>query len=57
MPYKNASTIQLRTETKRRLDYFRDYNETWEELLLDLLDYWKEGHKNNKKISSTAAGD
>jgi len=51
MPYKNASTIQLREETKHRLDSFRDYNETWEELLLALLDYWDEGHKNNKKIS------
>ena len=57
MPYKNHTTIQLRAETKHKLDSFRDYTETWEELLLALLDYWDEGHKNNKKISYRAAGD
>ena len=51
MPYKEPATINISHRTKRILDSHRDYLETWEEMLLFLLNFWIDSHKNNKKIS------
>jgi len=50
MPYKNPATINISQEIKDDLAERRGDDETWEKLLLALLDYWDKGHKNNKKI-------
>lgn len=57
MPYKNRSSITVRTKTKQVLDNCRTYDETWDGLLRYLYLFWKKHNKNNKKISYGAAED
>jgi len=47
MPYKNPATINISQEIKENLAERRGDDETWEDFLSALLDYWDKGHRNN----------
>jgi hypothetical protein len=51
MPYKPPGHIQIPLKTRELLDTWKDKGETWENFFLNLLKFWIDEHKKNKKIS------
>lgn len=45
MPYKDATTITISGETKRKLALYKGKEESWGDFLLYLLKFWRKHRK------------